>query len=79
MEGSDLYYKGIYLGSLFEDGTFDYVIDSTDADKMNVEQVAHQLELIRAIAKDSDFNYANYVKEFNEFKFNNDYKFVARF
>lgn len=79
MEGSDLYYKGIYLGSLYEDGKFDYVIDSHDSDKMNVESVAHQLELIRAVASEPDFDYAKYVREFNEFKFNDDYKFVTRF
>ena len=76
MDSYDLYYKGIYLGTLFEDGVFTYTIDSKYSDRFDMELVAHQLSLIEQVAKEPNFNYEKYVKAFNEFKFNNGYKFV---
>lgn len=78
MGGYDLYYESIYLGTLYEDNTFTYVIDSQYKDRFDMELVAHQLALIDEVSKEPNFDCEKYVKAFNEFKFNTNYKFVKR-
>ena len=78
MDGYDLYYKGIYLGTLYEDNTFTYTIDSQYKDRFDLQLVAHQLSLIDEVSKEPNFDCHKYVKAFNEFKFDRGYKFVKR-
>ena len=77
MKKSEFYFNGIHLGTLYEDGTFDYSIDSSQSAYMNIEIVVHTLELIRNVGLDPNFNYEQYIKSYNNFKFKDGFEFKS--
>ena len=81
MKGADLYFNGVYLGSLYEDGTFEYEIKSSYADKMDINAVVDYLELIRMVGKEKDFDFDTYLKSWHEYYFNDldAYEFIERY
>ena len=77
MKKSEFYFNGIHLGTLYENGTFDYSIDSSQSAYMNIEIVVHTLELIRNVGLDPNFNYEQYIKNYNNFKFKDRFEFKS--
>ena len=75
MKHSNFYYNDIYLGTLYENGVFEYRITSNQADEMNVTMVANRLESIRQIASKEGFDYEDYVKRYNSFQFKDGFEF----
>ena len=75
MKHSNLYYRDIYLGTLYENGRFDYMVNSNQADYMNVETIVHILEVIRESCLDKEFNFDKYIREWNNFYFQDDFEF----
>ena len=72
---SNFYYKDIYLGTLYENGQFEYTINSSQADHMNVVMVIKNLERIRKVGLEKDFNYQNYIDSYNNFPFKDGFEF----
>ena len=79
MRKARLTYKGIYLGTLWEEGKFDYELKSLYADDMNIEEMAHTLEVIRAVGKRDDFNFDNYTAAWNAFNDNFHFEEAQKF
>ena len=75
MKHSNFYYNNIYLGTLYENGLFEYMINSNHSKYMSVENAIHQLERIRLVGLQDDFNYENYINTYNNFIFKDGYEF----
>jgi len=73
MKKANFKYKGIQLGTLYEDGRMEYVLKSSYADKMDIEIMAHTLEIMREVGLDEKFDFSTYVEAWNIF--NNDSRF----
>ena len=75
MRHSNLYFKDIYLGTLYENGRFDYMISSNRSDQLNMEIIIHTLEVIRESCLSDTFNFDDYVNSWNNFTFKDGFKF----
>ena len=74
MKIANLYCKDILLGTLFEDGRFNYELYSSYATEINMEQAIRKLELMRQVGLSDTFDFDSYVREWQEFPFENDYR-----
>ena len=75
MKHKALYYKDFYLGTLFENGIFDYMINSNHAHYMDIEMVVHNLERLRLTAKQEDFNFDEYIATHENSTFKDGFEF----
>ena len=69
MRVAKIYYNDILLGTLWENGKFNYELYSSYADRMNMELIIHDLERIRQIGLEKDFNFNNYTNSWLNFPF----------
>ena len=74
MKQSRLYYNGIFLGTLYSNGIFNYMLDSSYAERINMELVLHQLEMIREVGKQKDFDFDKYIQGCKEFPFSDGFE-----
>ncbi len=75
MRKADFYYDEIYLGTLFENGYFNYLITSNYSKYLDIEYVAHTLEIIRESSSSETFNFDNYIDSWNNFTFKDNFHF----
>ena len=75
MRHKGFYFNDIYLGTLYESGVFDYMVNSNHAKYMDVENTVHILERIRIIGKQDDFDFDNYIESYNNFVFKDGFEF----
>ena len=75
MKYSRFYYNDIYLGTLYENGRFDYMVSSNFGEEMNIEMVVHTLERIREIGLAKDFNFDEYIQSYQNSYFKDGFEF----
>ncbi len=75
MKKADFYYKEIYLGTLFENGCFNYLVTSDYSKNLDIEYVIHTLEIIRKSSLSKTFNFDNYINSWNNSTFKNNFHF----
>lgn len=75
MRHKNFYYNDIYLGTLYENGLFDYMINSNHAQHINVEIAIHILERIRLVGLEEDFNYDRYIQSYQNSMFKDGFEF----
>lgn len=76
MKKADFYYKEIYLGTLFENGYFSYIITSNySKDIDDIEYIVHTLEIIRESGSSKTFDFDNYISSWNNFTFKDNFHF----
>lgn len=75
MRVANFYYGDVLLGVLYENGRFDYTVHSFYAEKMPIEIVMHQLEIIRVCGLLDSFNFDEYITEWNEYPFPSEFRF----
>ena len=75
MRHSNFYYNDIYLGTLYENGYFDYMVNSNRAKEIDIEATVHILERIRQIGLNDDFNYDEYINSYNNSYFKDGFEF----
>ena len=75
MKHSNFYYNDIYLGTLYENGLFEYMVNSNHAKYMNVEIALHILERIRLVGLEKDFNYDEYIQSYQNAMFKDGFEF----
>ena len=75
MKHKNFYYKDWYLGTLYENGVFEYMINSNHAQHMDVETAVHVLERIRLIGLQDDFDYKKYIDSYSNSQFKDDFEF----
>lgn len=75
MKHKNFYYKDWYLGTLYENGIFEYMINSNHAQHMDVEAAVHVLERIRLIGLQKDFDYKKYIDSYSNSQFKDDFEF----
>ena len=76
MKKADFYYKEIYLGTLFENGYFSYIITSNySKDIDNIEYIVHTLEIIRESGSSETFDFDKYIDSWNNFTFKDNFHF----
>ena len=69
MRHKNFYFNDIYLGTLYENGRFDYMVNSNHSEYMNIEDVVHVLERIRLIGLQDDFSFDRYILSYNNSMF----------
>lgn len=75
MRYSRFYYNDTYLGILYENGLFDYMINSNYAQSMDIENAVHILERIRRIGLQDDFDFDKYIQTYNNSQFKDGFEF----
>ena len=75
MKYSRFYYNDIYLGTLYENGRFDYMVSSNFGEEMNIEMVVHTLERIREIGLAKDFDFDRYISTYQNSYFKDGFEF----
>ena len=75
MRYSRFYYNDIYLGTLYENGKFDYVVSSNLSEDMDIEMVVHTLERIRRIGLEKDFDFDRYINSHQNSYFKDGFEF----
>ncbi len=75
MKHKNFYYKDWYLGTLYENGVFEYMINSNHAQYIDVETAIHVLERIRLIGLQNDFDYKKYIDSYSNSQFKDDFEF----
>lgn len=75
MKYSRFYYNDIYLGTLYENGRFDYMVSSNFGEEMNIEMVVHTLERIREIGLEKDFDFDRYIQSYQNPHFKDGFEF----
>ena len=75
MKHKNFYYKDWYLGTLYENGVFEYIINSNHAQYMDIEAAVHVLERIRLIGLQDDFDYKKYIDSYSNSQFKDDFEF----
>ena len=75
MRHKNFYYNDIYLGTLYENGRFDYMVSSNHSQDMNVEAVIHVLERIRLVGLQDDFSFDRYIISYDLSMFKDGFEF----
>ena len=75
MRHKNFYYNDIYLGVLYENGRFDYMVNSNQSNYMNIEDVVHVLERIRLIGLQDDFDFDRYILSYDQSMFKDGFEF----
>ena len=75
MKKADFYYDEIYLGTLFENGYFNYLITSNYSKYLDIEYVVHTLEIIRESSSSETFDFDKYIDSWNNFTFKDNFHF----
>ena len=71
----NFYFNDIYLGTLYENGRFDYMVNSNHSEYMNIEDVVHVLERIRLIGLQDDFSFDRYILSYDQSMFKDGFEF----
>ena len=79
MKKANFKYKSIILGTLYENGKLDYCLRSSFATRMNIEDMAHTLEIMRQVGLDDDFDFDTYVSAWNTFNKDTRFELVEDF
>ena len=66
MRHKNFYFNDIYLGTLYENGRFDYMVNVNHGQEMNVESVIHILERIRLIGLQYDLDCDRYILSYDQ-------------
>lgn len=75
MRHSRFYYNDIYLGTLYENGKFDYTVSSNLGEELDIEMVVHNLERIRRTGLEKDFNFDRYIQSYQNSFFKDGFEF----
>lgn len=75
MRHKNFYFNDIYLGTLYENGRFDYMVNSNHSQDMNVEAVIHILERIRLVGLQDDFDFDRYILSYDKSMFKDGFEF----
>lgn len=75
MKHKNFYFNDIYLGTLYENGRFDYMVNSNQSEYMNIEDVVHVLERIRLIGLQDDFSFDRYILSYDQSMFKDGFEF----
>ena len=75
MRHSNFYYNDIYLGTLYENGLFEYMVNSNRAKEIDIETTIHTLERIRLIGLQDDFDYDRYIDSYRNSMFKDGFEF----
>lgn len=75
MRHKNFYFNDIYLGTLYENGRFDYMVNSNQSEYMNIEDVVHILERIRLIGLQDDFSFDRYILSYENSMFKDGFEF----
>lgn len=75
MKHIGLYYRDLYLGTLYESGHFHYTVNSNRSDEIDMEMIIHVLETIRKSGLSDTFDYDSYVDSWNNFMFKDEFEF----
>ncbi len=75
MRHKNFYFNDIYLGTLYENGRFDYIVNSNQSEYMDIEAVVHILERIRLIGLQDDFSFDGYILSYEQSMFKDGFEF----
>ena len=75
MRHKNFYYNDIYLGTLYENGRFDYMVNSNHSEYMDVESTVHVLERIRLVGLQDDFDFDRYILTYDQSTFKDGFEF----
>ena len=75
MRHKNFYFNDIYLGTLYENGRFDYIVNSNQSEYMDIEAVVHILERIRLIGLQDDFSFDRYILSYEQSMFKDGFEF----
>ena len=75
MRHKNFYYNDIYLGTLYEDGRFDYMVNSNHSEFMDIEATTHILERIRLVGLQKDFDFDRYIQSYDQSMFKDGFEF----
>lgn len=75
MRHKNFYFNDIYLGTLYENGRFDYMVNSNHSEYMNVEIVVRILERIRLVGLQDDFDFDRYISTYDQSMFKDGFEF----
>ena len=75
MRHKNFYFFFFFLGTLYENGRFDYMVNSNHSEYMNVEAVVHILERIRLVGLQDDFSFDRYILSYNNSMFKDGFEF----
>lgn len=75
MKHSNLYYRDMCLGTLYENGHFHYMVNSNRSHEIDMEMIIHVLETIRKSGLSDTFDYDSYVDSWNNFMFPDEFEF----
>ena len=75
MRHKNFYFNDIYLGTLYENGRFDYMVNSNHSEYMDIEAVVHILERIRLVGLQDDFDFDGYILSYDNSMFKDGFEF----
>lgn len=75
MKYADFYCNEVHLGTLYENGKFDYIIDSNLINNNQLDIIAHTLSIIKEVGLSDDFNFDSYISSWNNFIFKDNFYF----